>query len=264
MLCRSRQRGRGHHGRVGVSGLRQWLGSIAFTAFMFVSVPIYALIIYACAFGSWELRFVGVRWWIDTIMWLLATLCGLRYAVEGHENLPEHNCVILMKHSSAWETMAQMQIFGKQTWVIKRELMWAPFLGWALALLKPIAINRRAGSSAVTQVIAQGRARLAEGFWVIVFPEGTRVPAGETRRYGLGGALLAASAGCPVVPVAHDAGEYWPRRGWLKRPGVIRVVIGPPIATADRDPRDVNDDVRRFIDGTLVRLAAERQAAAQR
>lgn len=239
---------------------RQWLGSILFTGFMFVSVPIYALVVYACAFGSWEQRFIGVRWWIDTTMYLLRTLCGLSYTVEGFGNLPKKNCVILMKHSSAWETIAQMQIFGKQTWVIKRELMWAPFLGWALALLRPIAINRRGGTAAVQQVIEQGRARLDEGFWVIVFPEGTRVPAGETRRYGLGGALLAANAACPVVPVAHDAGEYWPRRGWLKRPGTIRVVIGRPIATAGRDPRDINDDARRFIEGTLVRLAAERQA----
>lgn len=246
-----------------MSRWRQWLGSIAFTLAMFVSVPLFALVVYACALGSWDLRFVGVRWWTDTNLYLLAKLCRLRYTIEGAGNLPGQNCVVLMKHSSAWETIAQIQIFGKQTWVIKRELMWAPFLGWALGLLEPIAINRRAGGSAVQQVIAQGRARLSDGFWVIVFPEGTRVPAGETRRYGLGGALLAANAGCPVVPVAHDAGEYWPRRGWLKRPGVIRVVIGPPIATVDRDPRDVNDDARRFIEGTLVRLAAERRAAAQ-
>ena len=244
-----------------MSGLRQWIGSIVFTCFMFVSVPIYALVVFACAFGSFETRFIGVRWWIDSTMFLLRKLCRLEYSVEGYEHLPERNCVILMKHSSAWETIAQMQIFGKQTWVLKRELMWAPFLGWALKLLDPIAIDRRAGRSAVQQVVNQGKQKLAEGFWIVIFPEGTRVPAGESRRYGLGGALLAAAAGCPIVPVAHDAGRYWPRRGMLKRSGCVRVVIGPAIETSGRDPREINEDARRFIESTLERLDAEREAS---
>ena len=246
-----------------MSVLRQWVGSVVFTTFMFVSVPIYALVVFACAFGSFETRFIGVRWWIDSTMYLLRRCCGLVYTVEGFENLPERNCVILMKHSSAWETIAQMQIFPKQTWVLKRELMWAPFLGWALKLLDPIAIDRRAGRSAVQQVVNQGMAKLAAGFWIVIFPEGTRVPAGESRRYGLGGALLARAAGCPVVPVAHDAGLYWPRRGLLKRPGCVRVVIGTPIDTEGRDPREINEDVRRFIESTLARMAAERAATTE-
>lgn len=234
---------------------RQWLGSVAFTVVMFATVPVYALVVYACALGPYELRFMGFRWWIGTMLWLLRKLCRLDYSVEGYENLPERNCVILMKHSSTWETIAQMQIFAKQTWVLKRELMWAPFLGWALWLLRPIAIDRRGRSAAVQQVVEQGKAKLDEGFWVVIFPEGTRVPAGQSKRYGLGGAVLAAAAECPVVPVAHNAGDYWPRRGWLKKPGTIRVVIGPQIATIDRDPREIIAEAKEFIETTLARIS---------
>ncbi|MGD2167161.1 MAG: lysophospholipid acyltransferase family protein [Gammaproteobacteria bacterium] len=238
--------------------MRQWLGSVAFTIYLFVSVPFFALIPLACFRASWETRFAGVRWWVNSVFGALRLFCRLDYHIEGRENLPAQNCVVLVKHSSAWETIAQLVLFPRQTWVLKRELMWLPFFGWVLALLRPIAIDRSARGAAVAQVLEQGAARLAEGFWVIVFPEGTRVPAGESRRYGLSGALLASKAGCPVVPVAHDAGSYWPRRSWLKRPGTIRVVIGEPILAGGRDPRDVNADVRAFIESTLERLAADR------
>lgn len=234
--------------------LRLWAGSVLFTLLLFATVPLFALIVCASAWGSYRIRFVGVKWWVDTVLFLLRTLCGLHHVVEGYENLPERNCVILMKHSSSWETIAQLKIFPRQTWVLKRELLWAPFFGWALWLLGPIAIDRGAGRSAVQQVIDNGRKRLAEGFWVVIFPEGTRVPAGQKKRYGLGGALLAEAAGCPVVPVAHNAGFFWPRRGWLKKPGTIRVVIGPPILTTGRDPRDINRDAQNFIESTLAEL----------
>ena len=178
-----------------------------------------------------------------------------RFTVEGLEHLPRESAVVLVKHSSAWETLAQIKIFPRQTWVLKRELLWAPVLGWVLLLLKPIAIDRHAGRSAVQQVIEQGRRRLEEGLWVIIFPEGTRVAVGQTRRYGLSGALLAAASGRPVVPVAHNAGHFWPRRGVLKRRGLIRVVIGAPIPTVGRDPRAVNADVEAFIETTLRAIA---------
>ena len=147
-------------------------------------------------------------------------------------------------------------MFPEQTWVIKRELMWVPVLGWVLKLLTPIALNRRAGSSAVQQVLEQGTRHLEHGLWVAIFPEGTRVPAGESRRYGLSGALLASAAGRPIVPVAHNAGDFWPRRGWLKKRGTIRVVIGPPIATAGREPREINDEAQRWIEGTVAKIRA--------
>jgi len=244
-----------------MSRIRIVFGSLAFTGFLFVSVPFYALIPLACAWGSWETRFIGVRWWVSSVFFMLRVCCRLDYRVEGTEHLGVGNCVALVKHSSAWETIAQLVIFPRQTWVLKRELLWLPFFGWVLRMMKPIAINRGARSVAVAHVIEQGKARLAEGFWVIVFPEGTRVPFGEKKRYGLSGALLAREAGCPVVPVAHDAGFYWARRGWLKRPGTIRVVIGKPIETTDRDAREINEEAQRFIETTLERIEAERAAS---
>jgi len=234
--------------------VRQWLGSLAFTAYLFLSVPVYALLLVITLPLP---RSDPYRWavaWVDSMMFMLRTLCRLSYSVTGLENLPGPGCVVLMKHSSTWETLAQLQIFPRQTWVLKRELLWIPVFGWGLRFLKPIAIDRKGGSAAVQQVLAQGQSRLAEGLCVVIFPEGTRMPVGQTRRYGLSGALLARAAGKPVVPVAHNAGHFWPRHGWLKRPGVVQVVIGQPIATAGRDARQVNDDVQRWIEAQVARL----------
>jgi len=247
--------------------VRQWIGSILFTTFLFVSVPIYGSFVFVLGVLLSRRRiYPFVVAWVDAQLWALRALCGLDYVVEGREHLPRENTIVLMKHSSAWETLAQLRIFPDQTWVLKRELMWVPVFGWVLAFLKPIAINRKGGTAAVQQVVEQGRARLDEGLWVVIFPEGTRVPAGQTRRYGLSGALLASQVGRPVVPVAHNAGEFWPRRGLRKRRGVIRVVIGPPIPTAGRDPRAINEDAQRWIEETLERLrgAQTRDDASKR
>lgn len=242
--------------------MRQWLGSVLFTIYLFVSVALYGpMVLLTAPFG----HRVTYRWslaWVELTLVLLGRLCRLDYSVEGAENLPATNAVVLVKHSSAWETLAQLKLFPMQTWVLKRELLWAPVLGWVLLLLKPIAIDRGGGRSAVQQVVERGQQRLAEGLWVVIFPEGTRVPAGQTRRYGMSGALLAAAAGRPIVPVAHDAGHYWRRRGWLKRAGTIRVSIGPPIEARGRDPRELNDRVRAWIEGELARFERERAAAA--
>jgi 1-acyl-sn-glycerol-3-phosphate acyltransferase len=178
------------------------------------------------------------RFWGQVLLGLLKGICRLGYTVEGVENLPATGChVALMKHSSSWETFAQAVILPPQAWVLKRELTWIPFVGWSIRRLRGIAIDRGAGGRAVRQLIDQGRQRLAEGLWVVVFPEGTRMPPGQTRRYGVGGAALASEAGTLVVPVAHNSGYFWPRRGWLKKAGTIRVVIGKPIDAAGRDPR---------------------------
>jgi 1-acyl-sn-glycerol-3-phosphate acyltransferase len=184
----------------------------------------------------------------------LRRFCGLDWSVSGREHLPSAAAIVLMKHSSAWETIAQAAVFPPQSWVLKRELMWIPLVGWAVHCLKPIAIDRQAGAAAVTQVIEQGTQRLRAGMWILIFPEGTRVAVGETRKYGVSGALLASRAGCKIVPVAHNAGYYWPRRGWVKKPGMIRVVIGPPIEAAGRDPRELNDEVRAWIEHQLAAI----------
>jgi 1-acyl-sn-glycerol-3-phosphate acyltransferase len=237
-----------------VTRVRQWVGSIAFTLYLFLSVPIYGLVVLATAPWPRRVTYSAARWWVDSVLCLLRWLCRLDYVVEGREHLPGNNSIVLMKHSSAWETLAQLRIFPPQTWVLKRELMWVPVFGWVLALLKPIAIDRKGGSAAVQQVIEQGQERLRDGLWIVIFPEGTRVPMGQKRRFGMGGALLAAAAGRPIVPVAHNAGEFWPRRGWLKKPGTIRVVIGPPIATAGVEPRAVNERAQRWIEGAVAAM----------
>jgi 1-acyl-sn-glycerol-3-phosphate acyltransferase len=242
--------------------VRQWLGSIVFTFYLFVSVPIYGTLVLLTAPFRRRVTYAAALLWVDSVLWLLRVLCRLDYRVEGREHLPSRNGVVLLKHASAWETIAQLRIFPEQTWVLKRELMWAPVFGWVLWLLKPIAIDRRGGGAAVQQVLAQGHLRLAAGLWVMIFPEGTRMPVGETRRYGMSGALLAAAEGLPVVPVAHDAGYFWPRRGWLKRPGTIRVVIGPPIETRGVEPRVVNERAQRWIEDTLARLRNGSQGRA--
>jgi len=234
--------------------VRQWLGSIFFTLCLFVSVPFYGTVALLAAPLRRPWTYGVAVAWVDSMFWLLRRLCGLDYRVEGLEHLPKRSSIVLMKHSSAWETLAQIKIFPRQTWVLKRELMWVPILGWVLWVLSPIAIDRRGGGAAVQQVVDQGRERLMAGVWVMVFPEGTRMPAGQTRRYGLSGVLLASAMGLPVIPVAHNAGYYWPRRGWLKRPGTIRVVIGAPIETRGVEPRVVNEQAQRWVEDTLARI----------
>jgi 1-acyl-sn-glycerol-3-phosphate acyltransferase len=239
-----------------MSEIRRWLGSAAFTLYLFVSVAIYGVAVLPTVLLPRPFAYAAARNWAASVLFALRWLCGLGYVVEGREHLPATGSVVLVKHSSAWETIAQLLIFPRQTWVLKRELTWIPVFGWVLMKLRPIAIDRKGGRAAVQQVLEQGQRRLAEGTWVVIFPEGTRVPAGETRRYGMSGALLAATAGLPVVPVAHNAGDYWPRRSWLKRRGTIRMVIGPPIATAGVDPRIVNERTQRWIEDTVARLRA--------
>ena len=184
------------------------------------------------------------------------SLLGIDWKVEGHENLPARPAVILSKHQSAWETMAFQLIFPPQVYVLKRELLWIPFFGWGLALMSPIAIDRSRGFAALRTIARRGRERLEQGFWVVVFPEGTRVAPGERRAYHLGGAWLARGGGAPVVPVAHNAGLVWPRNAFLKRPGTVTVRIGPPIEAANRDPKMVNelakDMDRRTAEGAYL------------
>ena len=145
-------------------------------------------------------------------------------------------------------------VFPRQVWVLKRELLWIPFVGWGIRQLHAIAIDRKSGSSAVNQVVEQGKQRLAEGDWIMVFPEGTRMPPGQTRKYGVSGALLARETGHLVVPVAHNAGRYWPRRGLFKKSGHDPRVDRPPIDPAGVDPREINERAQAWIEAEIRRL----------
>lgn len=241
----------------------QWLRSLVFTTILFLDTFVFALlVVLATPFGLGARHGVA-RSWARFNLWLLKGLCGLDFVVEGRENLPMVGAHIsYWKHSSTWETLAQMLIFPPQCWVLKREILWIPLIGWGVAAMRPIAINRGAGHRAVNQVVEQGAERLREGLWILLFPEGTRTRAGENRKYGLSGALLASRTGAKLVPVAHDAGTYWGRRGLLKRPGTITVVIGPPIETQGRDPRVLNEEAKAWIDATVLRLNTAASLAA--
>lgn len=237
-----------------------WLRSFLFTALLFLSVPVHATgVILTAPFGH-RVYYRCAVGWARVNLWFLDKLCGLRFEIEGAENIPTQPSVLFWKHESVFEIMAGAVIFPPQTWVVKRELMWLPFFGWGLALLKPIAINRSAGRTAVKQVISQGQQRLANGLCVVIYPEGTRVPPGQHRRFGVSGAALAKTARVPIVPVAHNAGDFWPRRSLIKRPGVIRVVIGAPIDTRDVSSDEITQQARAWIETTLERISPGRKS----
>jgi len=232
----------------------QWLRSLLFNLFLWISVLIYApLALFTFPFPV-RARYAFISGWARMQLWLARWLVGIRYRVEGRQHLPKGAAIVLAKHQSTWETIAFQEILPPQVWVLKRELMWLPLFGWALALLKPIAIDRGAGRKAVEQVIEQGRRRLADGFWVIVFPEGTRVAPGHRRRFGIGGAVLAAETGYPVVPIAHNAGSFWPRRKILKKPGTVRVVIGPVIESAGKTAQQITAEAEHWIETEMARI----------
>lgn len=199
--------------------------------------------------------FIVVTWTRLVLTWLRWT-CGIRCEIEGLEHLPETPCVVLVRHESTWETLFLQSLFVPQTTVIKRELLWIPFFGWAYGLLKPIAIDRSDGRGALKALVRSGRSRLADGIWVVLFPEGTRLAPGEAGRFQRGGAALATAADVPVVVVAHDAGRCWPARRWLKHPGTIHLRISPPILTTGRTTPQVTADAEAWMRDAMAELYA--------
>ena len=222
--------------------------SVLFALALLVITPPYALLALATFPLPRLARYRVISGWSWIVVHLARVVLGIRWRVEGLQNLPPRPAVILAKHQSAWETMAFQLIFPPQVHVLKRELLWIPFFGWGLALMSPIAIDRSRGVAALRAIARRGRERLGQGFWVVVFPEGTRVAPGGRRDYQLGGAWLAAASGAPVVPVAHNAGLVWPRNAFLKRPGTVTVRIGPAIEAADRDPKTINALAEEWIE----------------
>lgn len=207
---------------------------------------------------SW--RYFYFTRWARFVIWWLRLTCRLDFRVEGAENIPEGPAIILAKHQSAWETIAMQQIFPPQTWVLKRELLWVPFLGWALAMMHSVGIDRSGGKKALRQVITQGTKRLKKGLWMVIFPEGTRTAPGEHGRYAIGGAMLAEKSGYPVVPVCHNAGEFWPKRGFLKQAGTITLVIGKTIDPQGKRASEINTEVEQWIESTYQRITTQKIA----
>ena len=193
------------------------------------------------------------------MLFLLRHLCGIRYQILGAENIPKTPSIVLSKHQSAWETLAFQKIFPPQVWVLKKELLLIPFFGWGLAMTSPIAIDRKSGKKALEQIVEQGRERLKQGFWIVIFPEGTRIPPGKRGKYRIGGAWLATHTNVPVVPVAHNAGEFWGRNSFIKMPGTITVSIGKPIDPTGMEAGELNEKVEAWIENEMLRISQQGQ-----
>ncbi|MEN8220001.1 MAG: lysophospholipid acyltransferase family protein [Pseudomonadota bacterium] len=199
-------------------------------------------------------RYRVMNGWARFAIWWLEKTCQLNYQVQGLENIPATPAIVLGKHQSAWETIVFQVIFPRQVWLVKRELLRIPFFGWALASLQPIAIDRKNLRQSMQKIVEQGKQRLAEGNWVVIFPEGTRVAPGEKKRYGVGGAMLAAQSGYPVVPVAVNSGEFWPPKGFIKQPGTIKVVIGPVIESNGKTYKEINALTEKWIEEMVLKI----------
>jgi 1-acyl-sn-glycerol-3-phosphate acyltransferase len=233
----------------------QLVKSLLFTAYMMVSALLVGAFMSLCFWAPYASQFKIARTWARSVMWVLDKVCGLKFTVEGGERIPAGNHIVMANHTSAWETIAQFLIFPPQVWVLKHELLWIPCIGWGMKLLRPISIDRGAGHRAVNQVLEQGKARLSDGLWVIIFPEGTRVVAGQRRKFGVSGALLATATGKYIVPMSHNAADFWVRRGIMKKAGTIRVIIGEAITADGKNPRELNDEVRRSIEAGVAQIA---------
>lgn len=192
--------------------------------------PLFSLLVILCRPLGFSVSWLWARMWSRSIFALLSFFCGIRVEVEGREHLPDHPCVVVAKHQSAAETVMMPLLVPPYTWVLKRELFNIPVFGWALALLGAIGIRRGSPREAIRQVIQDGSRRLDDGFWVVIFPEGTRSSAGTTGNYQPGGVILAQKAGVDILPLAHNAGAVWPKRGFIKKPGTITFRFLPCIA----------------------------------
>jgi 1-acyl-sn-glycerol-3-phosphate acyltransferase len=233
-----------------------FIRSLLFNLIYVASVVPFATAVAVCAPFDRELGMRLVAAWVHVVFWSLKVFCRIDWRVEGAENIPAEPGIAYWKHQSAWETLGQLLVFPKQSWVLKRELMWVPFIGQALATIKPIPIDRKSGHTAVNQVLNIGSKRILEdGMWVMIFPEGTRMPPGCTRRYGISGALLAEKTGRPIVPVAHNAGDFWRRNAFLKYPGTVQVRVGKPVYPHGLKPEDMNREVQSWIEAQMKEIS---------
>lgn len=233
-----------------------WLRSAVYLALLVIVVVPYFLLVLACAPLPRVPRWKVIAGWPRFATWLARHVLGIEYEVIGRENIPREPCIILSKHQSAWETLAFPGIFPPHVYVLKRELLWLPFFGWGLALFSPIAINRADRKRAMRRTIELGRERLAQGLWIMIYPEGTRIPVGKRGTYRRGGATLAVNTGARVLPVAHNAGVVWPRNSFRKFPGKVTVKIGTVIASEGQSPDNLMHKVEDWIEGEVEQLVA--------
>lgn len=194
----------------------------------------------------YKAKYAIIRCWTITFIFFAKVICGLNYEIKGLENIPKNACVIMINHQSMWETIAMPVLLPPQCWILKKELLRIPFFGWGLVLLKPISIDRK-NINSVKQLIAQGIMRLKDNIFVIIYPEGTRIKVNETKAFSRSGAALAKAANTIILPIAHNAGKFWPRGIFPKHPGTIKIIIGKPIATADKDISEITKTVEAWI-----------------
>jgi 1-acyl-sn-glycerol-3-phosphate acyltransferase len=226
---------------------KNYLGSALLFIGIFSTATVAGILILLAPF-SFSIRYRISMIWCWLVLWMSKFFCGLSYEVEGLEHIDESQAaIVLSNHQSAWETLAVRHIFPTQVVLLKRSLVWLPIWGWALGTLKSIAINRKSQTTALRTLLDKGTAYLNEGLWVIVFPEGTRTAPGEVRKFSIGGAMLAQKSGFPVIPVAHNAGNFWPRYSFLKYPGTIKVKIGPVIESKGRKAAEINAEAESWI-----------------
>lgn len=195
-----------------------------------------------------------ITFWCQMNIWLQKYCCGVNYRIRGLENIPDDNGIVLSNHQSSWETFCLHILFRPQTTVLKQSLVKIPMFGWGLRLLEPIKIDREQKTAALKQIITQGRTKLDEGNWVVIYPEGTRIAPGQESEFSMGGALLAAKTGYPVIPVAHNAGEFSPAKSFIKRPGTIELEIGPAISSEGRSAKQIGLLSEQWIREKMAQL----------
>ncbi len=210
---------------------------------------------------SRNLRDRVISSWAKFNIWTLRVVCGLKYRVKGLENIPDQPTIIISNHQSAWETLCFQLLFPPLSFVLKRQLLWIPFFGWGLAAYSPVAIDRTKKIRALDQLIKQGKRRLEQGRWLVIYPEGTRMLPDHPGKFQIGGAMIAAKTGAPILPVAHNAGVFWPKKSFLKFPGTIDVVIGPAINTEGRKAREINAQAEKWIKNKMSELPMKKAEA---
>ncbi|HEY3487254.1 MAG TPA: lysophospholipid acyltransferase family protein [Gammaproteobacteria bacterium] len=235
------------------------LRAIPFWILFLINILIVGNIIVLCFWTPLSFRYKLKTLWIRINDFGMRFFCRLSYEVEGTHNIPEKPVIIFCKHQSTYETIVLADIFKPVAWVLKRELLWIPIFGWALALVAPTAIDRRAGGRAVDQVVKQGSRSLHEGRWVVIFPEGTRKAPGSPLNYRIGGAILASKSGYPVLPVAHNAGEFWPRSSLLIWPGKVKFSIGPLIYSENKKPEEIMQLAQDWTEGKMKEISDPRR-----
>lgn len=232
-----------------------FIRSLLFSIYSVSSILIYSLVVASSIVLPWPWRVKIIKAYLIVYFFMLKQLCHIDVKVDGLDNIPkDRNGIILCKHQSTWETFYIPPLFDIPVVIAKRELMWIPFFGWALKACDPIAINRSNKSSAMQQILEKGKKALDSGRWVMMFPEGTRTAPGTVGHYKLGGARLAASTGYPILPIAHNAGRFWPRRQFIKRPGTVHVVIGPLIESKGQSADALLQQTKTWIEDTMVKI----------